>query len=114
MPIPPSVAEEQVLQGLPPESTAVFESSDASIVLPGERPLHPRAMFAALLAILAATAGLYVGMDYPDGDSGMYPHRQLIFTQSVGAPNESAILTGLLVDGDGNPFFRATFVTEFT
>ncbi len=108
MPIPPSVAEEQVLQGLPPESTAVFESSGASIVLPSQRPLHPRAMFAALLAILAATAGLYVGMDYLDGDSGMYTHRQLIFTQSVGAPNESSILTGVIVDGDGTPLSNYT------
>jgi len=108
MPIPPSVAEEQVLQGLPAESTAVFESSGASIVLPSQRPLPPRAMFAALLAILAASAGLYVGMDYLDGDSGMYTHRQLIFTQSVGAPNESAILTGVLIDGDGAPLSNYT------
>jgi hypothetical protein len=102
------VAEEQVLQGLPPESTAVFESSGASIVLPSQRPLHPRAMFAALLAILAASAGLYVGMDYLDGDSGMYTHRQLIFTQSVGAPNESSILTGVIVDSDGAPLSNYT------
>ena len=108
MPIPPSVAEEQVLQGLPAESTAVFQSSGASIVLPSQRPLPPRAMFAALLAILAASAGLYVGMDYLDGDSGMYTHRQLIFTQSVGAPNESAILTGVLVDGEGAPLSNYT------
>ena len=108
MPIPPSVAEEQVLQGLPAESTVVCESSGASIVLPSQRPLSPRAMFAALLAILAASAGLYVGMDYLDGDSGMYTHRQLIFTQSVGAPNESAILTGVLIDGDGAPLSNYT------
>ncbi len=108
MPTPPSVAEEQVLQGLPPESTAVFESSGASIVLPSQRPLHPRAMFAALLAILAASAGLYVGMDYLGGDSGMYTHRQLIFTQSVGAPNESSILTGVIVDSDGAPLSNYT------
>ena len=108
MPIPTSVAEEQVLQGLPAESTAVFQSSGASIVLPSQRPLPPRAMFAALLAILAASAGLYVGMDYLDGDSGMYTHRQLIFTQSVGAPNESAILTGVLVDGEGAPLSNYT------
>ena len=108
MPIPPSVAEEQVLQGLPAESTAVFESSGASFVLPSQRPLPARAMFAALLAILAASAGLYVGMDYLDGDSGMYTHRQLIFTQSVGAPNESAILTGVLIDGDGAPLSNYT------
>jgi len=71
-------------------------------------------MFAALLAILAATAGLYVGMDYLDGDSGMYTHRQLIFTQSVGAPNESAILTGMLVDGDGTPLSNYTLEGHLT
>ena len=38
----------------------------------------------------------------------MYTHRQLIFTQSVGAPNESAILTGVLIDGDGAPLSNYT------
>jgi len=102
------VAEEQVLQGLPPEDTAVFQNSGAILKLPSQTPLPPRALFAALLALLAATAGLYVGLDYLDGDSGMYTHRQLIFTQTVGAPNESAILTGVLVDGNGTPLENYT------
>ena len=102
------MAEEQVLQGLPPEDTAVFQNSGATIKLPSQTPLQPRAMFAALLALLAASAGFYVGMDYLDGDTGMYTHRQLIFTQSVGAPNESAILTGVLLDGAGEPLNNYT------
>ena len=102
------MAEEQVLQGLPPEDTAVFQNSGATIKLPSQTPLPPRAMFAALLALLAASAGFYVGADYLDGDTGMYTHRQLIFTQSVGAPNESAILTGVLLDGDGEPLNNYT------
>ena len=102
------MAEEQVLQGLPPEDTAVFQNSGATIKLPSQTPLQPRAMFAALLALVAASAGFYVGMDYLDGDTGMYTHRQLIFTQSVGAPNESAILTGVLLDGDGEPLNNYT------
>jgi len=102
------VAEEQVLQGLPPEDPVVFKNSEAILTLPSQTPLPSRAMFAALLAVLAATAGLYVGADYLDGDSGMYTHRQLIFTQSVGAPNESAILTGVLLDGEGQPLANYT------
>jgi len=102
------VAEEQVLQGLPPEDTAVFQNSGATLTLPSQIPLPPRAMFAALLALLAASAGFYVGMDYLDGDTGMYTHRQLIFTQSVGAPNESAVLTGVLIDSDGEPLNNYT------
>ena len=102
------MAEEQVLQGLPPEDTAVFQNSGATLTLPGQIPLPPRAMFAALLALLAASAGFYVGMDYLDGDTGMYTHRQLIFTQSVGAPNESAVLTGVLIDSDGEPLNNYT------
>ena len=102
------MAEEQVLQGLPPEDTVVFRNSGAILQLPSQTPLSSRAMFAALLALLAATAGFYVGIDYLDGDSGMYTHRQLIFTQSVGAPNESAILTGVLIDGDGAPLSNYT------
>ena len=102
------MAEEQVLQGLPPEDTAVFQNSGATLTLPSQIPLQPRAMFAALLALLAASAGFYVGMDYLDGDTGMYTHRQLIFTQSVGAPNESAVLTGVLIDSDGEPLNNYT------
>ncbi len=102
------MAEEQVLQGLPPEETAVFQNSGATLTLPSQTPLHPRAMFAALLALLAASAGFYVGMDYLDGDTGMYTHRQLIFSQSDGAPNESAVLTGVLLDSDGEPLNNYT------
>ena len=106
------MAEEQVLQGLPPEDTAVFQNSGAILKLPSQTPLPPRAMFAALLALLAATAGFYVGLDYLDGDTGMYTHRQLIFTQTVGAPNESAILTGVILDGNGTPLENYTIVAH--
>ena len=102
------MAEEQVLQGLPPEDTTVFQNSGATLTLPSQTPLPPRAMFAALLAILAATAGFYVGIDHLDGDTGMYTHRQLIFSQSAGAPNESAILTGVILDEDGQPLANYT------
>ena len=57
------MAEEQVLQGLPPEDTVVFRNSGAVLQLPSQTPLSSRAMFAALLALLAATAGFYVGID---------------------------------------------------
>ncbi|MEE2746937.1 MAG: hypothetical protein VX473_00515 [Candidatus Thermoplasmatota archaeon] len=97
------MADEQVLEGLPPEDSAVFESSGATLILPSEIRLSQRALIAGLLAILAATAGIYVGVDYLNGDDGMYTHRQLIFTQSVNAPNESAVLTGVLVADDGSP-----------
>ena len=97
------MADEQVLEGLPPEDSAVFESSGATLILPSEIRLSQRALIAGLLAILAATAGIYVGVDYLNGDDGMYTHRQLIFTQSVNAPNESAVLTGVLLADDGSP-----------
>ena len=102
------MAEEQILQGLPPEDTVVFRNSGAVLQLPSQTPLSSRAMFAALLAFLAATAGFYVGIDYLDGDTGMYTHRQLIFTQTVGAPDESAILTGVLLDVNGTPLENYT------
>jgi hypothetical protein len=104
------VAEEQELEGLPPEAPVVFENSSATLILPSQMPLSQRALFAALLAFLAASAGFYVGLDYLDGDDGMYTHRQLIFTQSVGAPDESAILTGVLLDDDGAPLSNYTVV----
>ena len=102
------MAEEQTLEGLPPEAPVVFENSSATITLPSQIPLSQRALTAALLAFLAASAGFYVGLDYLDGDDGMYTHRQLIFTQSEGAPNESAVLTGVLLDGEGNPLVNYT------
>lgn len=97
------MADEQELEGLPPEDPVVFTTSGATITLPSQMRLPQRALVAALLAILAATAGIYVGVDYLNGDDGMYTHRQLIFTQSVNAPPQSAILTGVLFDDEGSP-----------
>ena len=108
------MTEEPVLQSLPPEEAVVFENSGATLALPKDFPLHPRALLAALLAILAASAGVYVGLDYLDGDTGMYTHRQLIYTQSVGAPNESAILTGVLHDSEGNPLVNYSLEGHLT
>ena len=103
VPTAPPVADEQELEELPPEEPVVFTTSGATITLPSQMRLPQRALVAVLLCILAATAGIYVGVDYLNGDDGMYTHRQLIFTQSVNAPNESAVLTGVLLDGDGSP-----------
>ena len=97
------VSDEEVLQSLPPEEGVIFRNSTTTLQVPSDLPLPRRAMLAALLAILAAFAGLNVGLDYLDGDTGMYTHRQLIFAQTEGAPNESSILTGVLVDASGNP-----------
>jgi len=100
---PSHVTDEQALQALPQAEPAVFENSSAKLVVPSELPLDRVAFLAAFLAFLAASAGFYVGMDYLDGTSGMYTHRELIYAQSYGAPNESAILDGILKDQDGNP-----------
>ena len=100
---PSPVSEEETLQSLPPEEGVIFRNSSTTLQIPSDLPLPRRAMFAALLAILAAFAGLNVGLDYLDGDSGMYTHRQLIFAQTEGAPDESSILTGVLLDSDGKP-----------
>ena len=79
---------------------------------PTNQPLPSAALFAALLAFLAASAGLYVGLDYLDADEGMYRHRELIYAQSLGAPSESAILTGLLVDENGDPLENYSVVAH--
>ncbi len=102
------MSDEPVLQGLPPEEPLVFQNSEATLQIPSTQPLSSAALFAALLSFLAATAGLYVGLDYLDGDSGMYRHRELIYAQSLSAPDESAILTGILVDENGNPLGNYT------
>lgn len=97
----------QILTTIPEEETT-FKSSGARIMLPSESVLHPRARLAAFLAILAATAGVYVGLDYLDGDGGIYTHRQMIYAQSAGAPGGSATLSGIIVDSMGYPMVNHT------
>ena len=106
---PTTVDEEPVLKGLPQAEPAVFENSSARLVVPSELPLDRLAILAAFLSFLAASAGFYVGIDYLDGTSGMYTHRELIYAQSYGAPSESAILDGILKDQDGNPLANYSF-----
>jgi hypothetical protein len=102
------VEDAEPLQALPPEEVPTFQNSGARMVLPSERALHRRAMLAALLALLAAAAGIVVGMDYLAGDDGMYTHRQLIYAQAATAPSGSATLTGVILDADGNPLVNYT------
>ncbi len=108
------MSDEPVLQGLPPEERAVFQNSGARLEVPANQPLPSAALFAALLAFLAASAGLYVGLDYLDADDGMYRHRELIYAQSLGAPSESAILDAVLVDENGDPLANYTVVGHLT
>ncbi|HIF04062.1 MAG TPA: carboxypeptidase regulatory-like domain-containing protein [Candidatus Poseidoniales archaeon] len=103
MPVEPEQTEPEELLAMPPEEGATFESSGARIVLPSEQELHRRAMLAAFLALIAASAGIYVGFDYMDGEDGMYTHRQFIYAQSTSAPDASATLTGTLLLADGSP-----------
>ena len=65
------MSDAPVLQGIPPEERAVFQNSGARLEVPANQPLPSAALFAALLAFLAASAGLYVGLDYLDADDGM-------------------------------------------
>jgi hypothetical protein len=108
------VSDEPVLQGLPPEQQTVFQNSGARLEIPSNQSLPSAALFAALLAFLAASAGLYVGLDYLDADEGMYRHRQLIYAQAASAPTESAILTGILVDQNGESLENYTVVGHLT
>lgn len=108
MPVEPEQTEPGGLLALPPEEGATFESSGARIVLPSEQQLHRRAMLAAFVALIAASAGIYVGFDYMDGEDGMYTHRQLIYAQSAGAADGSATLTGTLLHADGSPAVNHT------
>lgn len=106
------MSEEPVLEGLPPEEPLVFQNSGAKLEIPSNKPLPSAALFSALLALLAASSGLYVGLDYLDGDSGVYRHRELIYAQSISAPSESAILTGVLHDQNGDPLENYTITAH--
>ena len=108
------MSDDSILQGLPPEEPIVFQNSGARLEVPANQPLPSAALFAALLAFLAATTGLYVGLDYLDADEGVYRHRQLIYAQAAAAPIESAILTGVLVDESGDPLENYTVVGHLT
>jgi len=94
----PSVEEESTLAG---ETTvATFAPSGAIIVLPKQRSRHPRLLFAALLLVLASVSGFMVGIDFIDGDEGLYTDRGFIYSQTITAPEQSAVLSGILTFGD--------------
>ena len=92
----------------------MFQNSEARLEVMTNQSLPSPALFAALLALLAASSGMYVGLDYLNADDGMYRHRELIYAQSLGAPSESAILIGVLLDENGGPLENYTVVAHLT
>ncbi len=104
----PSEEPESTLEG-DTATIATFASSGATIILPKQRSRHPRLLFAAFMLVLASVSGFMVGVDFIEGDEGLYTDRGFIYSQTFTAPERSAILTGKLTLGDnGEPAVNYT------
>ena len=102
-----------MLEGLPeaepaedaPKSSTTFASSEATLLLPKDRPRHPRLSAAAFILILSGILGIWNGYDYIDGDDGLITDRGFIYSQTINPAVEgTAIFQGVLINADtGEP-----------
>lgn len=85
-----------------PEEDTVFESSQASIVLPSDTPISVQARALAILIMMAATLGFINGLDFATPESGLVRPHEFIYRFSEQAPPASAVLDGVISNPDGS------------
>jgi len=88
---------------LPPVDESVFASSSSKILLTSERNANPYAKGLALLLLIGCIAGLLNGVDFLSPNSGMNKPHNLIHSQTINAPEKSAIFLGTITLKDGSP-----------
>ncbi|MBT7938456.1 MAG: hypothetical protein HN696_04770, partial [Euryarchaeota archaeon] len=69
-----------------PEEDTVFESSQANIVLPSDKPISVQARALAILIMMAATLGFINGLDFASPESGLVRPHEFIYRFSEQAP----------------------------
>ena len=88
---------------MPPVEEYVFSSSSSKILLTSEKNNNPYAKGLALVLLLGCVAGILNGIDFMSPNSGLNKPHNLIYSQTVGAPEKSAIFLGTVTLKDGSP-----------
>ena len=96
---------------LPEVNESVFASS-SNILLQNQGAVNPYARGLAVLLLIGCIAGFVNGVDYLSPTSGLIKPHDLIFSQTVNAPEDSAILLGTVSLEDGSPAQNYTIIVR--
>ena len=96
---------------LPEVNESVFASS-SNILLQTQGAVNPYARGLAVLLLIGCIAGFVNGIDYLSPTSGLIKPHDLIFSQTVNAPEDSAILLGTVSLEDGSPAQNYTIIVR--
>ena len=96
---------------LPEVNESVFASS-SNILLQTQGAVNPYARGLAVLLLIGCIAGFANGVDYLSPTSGLIKPHDLIFSQTVNAPEDSAILLGTVTLEDGSPAQNYTIIVR--
>jgi len=95
------------------DSSDVVFSSSTVLLRVEERTLHPRAKWIAILIVFIATTGFLNGLDYASPESGLIRPDEFVFALTAGAPEDSAIFLGSVLDEDGNPIENVSIIIQW-
>ena len=95
------------------DSSDVVFSSSTVLLRVEERKLHPRAKWIAILILFVATTGLLNGLDYASPESGLIRPDEFVFALTAGAPEDSAIFLGSVLDEVGNPIENVSIIIQW-
>ena len=96
---------------LPEVNESVFASS-SNILLQNQGAVNPYARGLAVILLIGCIAGFVNGVDYLSPTSGLIKPHDLIFSQTVNAPEDSAILLGTVTLEDGSPAQNHTIIVR--
>ena len=95
------------------DSSDVVFSSSTVLLRVEERKLHPRAKWIAILILFVATTGFLNGLDYASPESGLIRPDEFVFALTSGAPEDSAIFLGTVLNEDGNPIENVSIIIQW-
>ena len=95
------------------DSSDVVFSSSTVLLRVEERKLHPRAKWIAILILFVATTGFLNGLDYASPESGLIRPDEFVFALTAGAPEDSAIFLGTVLNEDGNPIENVSIIIQW-
>lgn len=106
-------AQKDYLDDIIDDSSDVVFSSSTVMLRVEERKLHPRAKWIAILILFVATTGFLNGLDYASPESGLIRPDEFVFALTAGAPEDSAIFLGTVLDEDGNPIENVSIIIQW-
>lgn len=106
-------AQKDYLDDIIDDSSDVVFSSSTVMLRVEERKLHPRAKWIAILILFVATTGFLNGLDYASPESGLIRPDEFVFALTAGAPENSAIFLGTVLDEDGNPIENVSIIIQW-